>query len=64
VRSELRDKGYVEVVDEWFQRMADTQAVIDREWPKIRAMMDELCLSEGGGDDSEEEGLHSSVNNN
>jgi hypothetical protein len=31
VRCELRDKGYVEVDDEWFQRTADAWAVIDCE---------------------------------
>ncbi|XP_066342130.1 uncharacterized protein [Miscanthus floridulus] len=64
VRSELKEKGYVEVDDDWFKCKAEAQALINRDWPRIRAKMDELrlmdepCLSEGGDEresDSDEE---------
>ncbi|CAN6226767.1 unnamed protein product [Urochloa humidicola] len=47
VRSELRNKGYVEVDDEYHERKAKAQAVIDREWPEIEAKVRAIRLSQG-----------------
>ncbi|KAJ1276281.1 hypothetical protein BS78_05G203100 [Paspalum vaginatum] len=64
VRAELRDKGYVELDDEAVKRRDEKQAIIDREWPAIQAMMRSLILSEkedraagqcGGTDDDGED---------
>ncbi|CAD6256279.1 unnamed protein product [Miscanthus lutarioriparius] len=53
MRSELKEKGYVEVDDEWFKRKAEAQARIDRDWPSVRAKIDALWGPSGDGDESE-----------
>ncbi|CAN6372879.1 unnamed protein product [Urochloa humidicola] len=47
VRKELESKGYVEVDDEYHERKAKVQAVIDREWPEIEAKVRAIRLSQG-----------------
>ncbi|CAN6381721.1 unnamed protein product [Urochloa humidicola] len=46
VRGELERKGYVELDDETVRRRAEIQALIDREWPEIEAMVKDLVISE------------------
>ncbi|CAN6381718.1 unnamed protein product [Urochloa humidicola] len=46
MRGELERKGYVELDDETVRRRAEIQALIDREWPEIEAMMKALVVSE------------------
>nr|CAB3502594.1 unnamed protein product [Digitaria exilis] len=55
VRSELKNKGYVEVDDEYHKCKAEAQAVIDREWPKLVARFKDLGLSEASESSDEEE---------
>jgi hypothetical protein len=52
VRRELKEKGYVEVDDDYHKRRAKAQAVVDREWPAIEAKVRAIRLSQGF-DDSE-----------
>lgn len=55
VRSELKNKGHVEVDDDWFRRTAEAQARIDRGWPRARAKIDALWGPSEDGDGSESE---------
>ncbi|KAL6653945.1 hypothetical protein ACP70R_007410 [Stipagrostis hirtigluma subsp. patula] len=58
VREQMEAKGYVEIDDEWAKRRADTQALLDREWPRLRAMLKAMVLEddpEWHSDDEEEE---------
>jgi hypothetical protein len=57
VRNELKEKGYVEVDNDWFMCKAKAQALINRDWPRIRAKMDELRLmAESDNNFDEEDG--------
>ncbi|XP_062224251.1 uncharacterized protein LOC133922785 [Phragmites australis] len=53
VRRELEINGHVDMDDEWVKRKAETQAVIDREWPKIQAKIEAIILSETECEDSD-----------
>ncbi|CAL4983460.1 unnamed protein product [Urochloa decumbens] len=55
VRKELDAKGYVEVDDEYHERKAKAQAVIDREWPEIEAKVKAIRLSQGCDESASEE---------
>ncbi|TVU37235.1 hypothetical protein EJB05_10538, partial [Eragrostis curvula] len=42
VREQLEANGMVEIDDVWAKRKADAQAIVDREWPKIEAMIQSI----------------------
>ncbi|KXG28902.1 uncharacterized protein LOC8074381 isoform X1 [Sorghum bicolor] len=52
VRSELKEKGYVEVDDDYMKQKAAAQAGIDRDWPILKAKIDAFSGPSEDGDET------------